>query len=126
MFHLQWHLFPRLPDVAPDGRIHESAIKRHRRDLEKAVLRIAPRTDHGTRLVELQHHTDDVEEKNDFYFVFRLHFCVVEDDLDEDCGDEEEVVAGEAEEWDVRGDDKQEQKRPRKNSRPRLLKPEHN
>ena len=101
ILHLQFHYFPRLTDVAPYRRLHESAIERHRSNLEKSVFGIAPRADHSARFVEFQHKTDDVEQENDLHLILRLPFRVIENNLDEHGGDEEEVVAGEAEEWDV-------------------------
>ena len=125
ILHLQFHYFPRLTDIAPYRRVHESAVERHGGNLKKSFFGIAPRADHRARFVQFEDKTDDVKKKNYFYFVFRLPFRVVQDDLYQNGGDKEKVVAGEPEEWDVARDDEEKQKRTGKNSRPRLLEPKN-
>jgi hypothetical protein len=84
---------PGAGDVGADGGIHEAREQRHAADAQDGRLRIDPGADRG--LEDLHRRADDVEDQDDLGLLPGLQLESEHGDLDDDRGDDEEVVAGE-------------------------------
>ncbi len=115
---------PRLSDVASHGSVHKSGEEWHGGNFEKCILRVAPRPNRWMCFKELEAQTHYVKEENSFHFIPGFYFREIENDLQEDGRYEEEVVPGNAEEWDMAGYKKEGEERARKNTRTGLFETE--
>jgi hypothetical protein len=84
-------------EIAADRGVHEAGEEWNVAKPEEVGFGILPRAD--VCLEEFHDGSDDVEDEDDLGFADGLHAKDEQESLDGECGEEEEVVAGE---WRVR------------------------
>jgi hypothetical protein len=83
---------PRPRNVAADRRIHEAREQGYAADAEERDFRIDPRADRG--LEQFHCGADDMKDQDDLRFLKCLQAKRQHGDLNDECGKEEEIIAG--------------------------------